>query len=46
VFIDDTIGHVKAANSLGIHGIWFANANQLRRELDGLLSRQKNANTG
>jgi putative hydrolase of the HAD superfamily len=44
VFIDDTIGHVKAANSLGIHGIWFTNAKQLKRELDGLLSLQKNAN--
>ena len=46
VFVDDTIGHVKAANSLGIHGIWFANARQLRRELDCLLSLQKNTNTG
>ena len=46
VFIDDTIGHVKAAQSLGIHGIWFANAKQLKRELDCLLSLQKNANTG
>ena len=38
VFIDDTLGHVKAADSLGIHGIWFADAKQLRRELDCLLS--------
>jgi len=45
VFIDDTIGHVKAANSLGIHGIWFTNAKQLRRELDCLLSLQKNEDT-
>jgi len=46
VFIDDTIGHVEAAQSLDMHGIWFANAKQLRRELDCLLSRQKNVNTG
>ena len=41
VFVDDTIGHVKAANSLGIHGILFVDAKQLRRELDCLLSPQK-----
>ena len=46
VFIDDTIGHVEAAQSLGMHGIWFANAKQLWRELDCLLSRQNNENTG
>ena len=38
VFIDDTIGHVKAARSLGIHGIEFTNANQLDLELSELLS--------
>jgi len=43
VFIDDTIGHVKAANSLGINGIWFANAKQLRRELDALLTLKKDS---
>jgi putative hydrolase of the HAD superfamily len=43
VFIDDTIGHVKAANSLGIHGIWFANAEQLALELNALLTLNKNS---
>ena len=43
VFIDDTIGHVKAAQSLGIHGIEFTNAEQLALELDGLLTLQKNS---
>ena len=38
VFIDDTAGHVKAARSLGIHGIEFSNARQLARELDRLLT--------
>ena len=43
VFIDDTIGHVKAARSLGLHGIEFTNAEQLRQELDALLSLNKNS---
>ena len=43
VFIDDTIGHVKAAQSLGIHGIEFTNAGQLALELDALLTLQKNS---
>ena len=43
VFIDDTIGHVKAAQSLGIHGIEFTNAEQLELELDALLTLQKNS---
>jgi putative hydrolase of the HAD superfamily len=43
MFIDDTIGHVKAAQSLGIHGIEFTNAEQLALELDGLLTLQKNS---
>ena len=38
VFIDDTAGHVKAAQSLGIHGIEFSNARQLALELDSLLT--------
>ena len=38
VFIDDTIGHVEAAQSLGLHGIWFTNAEQLELELSRLLT--------
>jgi HAD superfamily hydrolase (TIGR01509 family) len=38
VFIDDTIGHVEAAQSLGIHGIRFTNAEQLKLELSRLLT--------
>ena len=37
VFIDDTIGHVEAAQSLGIFGIWFKDARQLERDLKRLL---------
>lgn len=42
VFIDDTPGHVRAAQSLGIHGIEFSNAQKLVRKLDSLLTCQKN----
>ena len=45
VFIDDTIGHVKAAQSLGIHGILFTESEQLELELNRLLTVQKNAHT-
>ena len=38
VFIDDTIGHVEAARSLGLFGIWFKNAGQLERDLNRLLT--------
>lgn len=38
VFIDDTIGHVEAAQSLGMHGIRFTNAEQLKLELSRLLT--------
>ena len=38
VFIDDTIGHVEAAQSLGLFGIWFKNARQLERDLNRLLT--------
>lgn len=38
VFIDDTIGHVKAAQSLGIHGVRFTNAARLELELNRLLA--------
>ncbi len=37
VFIDDTLGHVKAAQSLGIHGILFTSAKDLVNQLDALL---------
>lgn len=37
VFIDDTAGHVQAARALGIHGIVFADARMLARELGTLL---------
>ena len=43
VFIDDTIGHVEAAQSLGLHGIWFTNADQLELELGALMALQKNS---
>jgi len=45
VFIDDTIGHVKAAQSLGIDGIEFTNAEQLELELDALLTLQGKGQT-
>ncbi|NNL75676.1 MAG: HAD family phosphatase [Desulfobacterales bacterium] len=38
VFIDDTVGHVKAAQSRGIHGIVFTNAAKLDLELSELLA--------
>jgi putative hydrolase of the HAD superfamily len=38
VFIDDTAGHVKAAQSLGIHGIEFSDARQLTLELHSFLT--------
>ena len=37
VFIDDTSGHVKAAQSLGLFGIIFTDAKQLERDLNRLL---------
>jgi putative hydrolase of the HAD superfamily len=37
VFIDDTLGHVEAARSLGLHGIHFTTARALESELAGLL---------
>ena len=38
VFIDDTIGHVEAAQSLDLFGIRFMNARQLERDLNRLLT--------
>ncbi len=38
IFVDDTMGHVKAARSLGIHGIHFSTANALASELERLLA--------
>jgi putative hydrolase of the HAD superfamily len=40
VFIDDTLGHVEAARSLGLHGIHFTTAKALESELTGLFSRE------
>ncbi len=37
VFIDDTEGHVLAARALGIRAYQFINAQQLVRDLDGIL---------
>jgi putative hydrolase of the HAD superfamily len=37
VFIDDTLGHVKAAQSHGIHGLLFTTTEALTDQLDGLL---------
>ena len=38
IFIDDTIGHVKAAQSLGMHGILFTESERLKLELNRLLA--------
>jgi putative hydrolase of the HAD superfamily len=40
IFIDDTIGHVKTAQSLGMHGILFTESELLRLELNRLLAGQ------
>jgi putative hydrolase of the HAD superfamily len=42
VFVDDTIGHVQAAQKLGVHGILFTTAEKLAPELTHLLDLQKN----
>lgn len=41
-FIDDTIGHVRAAQKLGIHGIKFTSAEDLVKELNQLLALPAN----
>ncbi|MGD2271521.1 MAG: HAD family phosphatase [Desulfobacterales bacterium] len=38
VFVDDTWGHVRVAQKLGIHGIIFTNDQELERKLKHLLS--------
>jgi len=38
VFIDDSPGHVEAAQALGLHGIHFTTAEALARQLDDLLA--------
>jgi putative hydrolase of the HAD superfamily len=45
VFIDDTIGHVKAAQSLGIHSILFTKSDQLELELNRLLTAHNKGQT-
>jgi len=41
VFIDDTLGHVEAARSLGLQAIHFTTAEALEGELDRLLANQQ-----
>jgi putative hydrolase of the HAD superfamily len=41
-FIDDTIGHVRAAQKLGIHGIKFTSAEDLVKELNQVLALTEN----
>jgi HAD superfamily hydrolase (TIGR01509 family) len=38
VFVDDYPGHVAAAEAVGLHAILFTNAEDLRVELDALLT--------
>jgi len=38
VFIDDTLGHVQAAQALGVHGILFTTVEVLAVELESLIS--------
>ena len=37
VFIDDTVGHVQAAQHLGMHGIVFSNADKLEQDLKAII---------
>jgi len=45
VFIDDTIGHVTAAQKLGIQGVIFTNGEELTLKLNDLLALHKNSLT-
>jgi putative hydrolase of the HAD superfamily len=45
IFIDDTIGHVKAAQSLGIHAILFTESERLKLELNCLLTAHNKGQT-
>ncbi len=40
VFIDDTLGHAKAARALGMHGILFTTAEALAEELEIILGAE------
>lgn len=43
VFIDDREGFVTAATEVGMHGVWFRNADQTRAELDKIISETAEA---
>jgi putative hydrolase of the HAD superfamily len=45
IFIDDTIGHVKAAQSLGIHAVLFTESEQLELDLNRLLTMHDKGQT-
>jgi epoxide hydrolase-like predicted phosphatase len=45
IFIDDTIGHVKAARNVGIHAILFIESEQLKLELNRLLTMHNKGQT-
>ncbi len=45
IFIDDTFGHVKAAQSLSMHGILFTESELLRLELNRLLTMHNKGQT-
>ena len=40
IFVDDTVGHVKAAEALGLRGIHFTTPGKLEAELEELLAAQ------
>ena len=46
IFIDDTIGHVKAARSLGLNGVLFTKSALLAKELNRLLNAHRMGQTG